>query len=140
MARKLDAIVANVDELDRAAGGCASCHHRPEVKEELDEILGLIEPELKHLVGDATEVVFKTAPTFDARWEAGRFRKVIENAMKDRQVDLVLGIGALVTQEEKKVISEALRRTNWNRRKAAKLLEISYRSLLYKIKDYGIVS
>jgi len=45
-----------------------------------------------------------------------------------------------VTQEEKKVISEALRRTNWNRRKAAKLLEISYRSLLYKIKDYGIVS
>ena len=64
-----------------------------------NEILGLIEPELKHLAGDATKVVFKTGPAFDARWEAGRFRKVIENAMKDRQVDLVLGIGALVTQE-----------------------------------------
>jgi len=66
---------------------------------EENEILGLIEPELKHLAGDATKVVFKTGPAFDARWEAGRFRKVIENAMKDRQVDLVLGIGALVTQE-----------------------------------------
>jgi outer membrane protein len=66
---------------------------------EENEILGLIEPELKHLVGDTRKVVFKTAPAFDAGWEAGRFRKVIENAMKDRQVDLVLGIGALVTQE-----------------------------------------
>lgn len=56
------------------------------------------------------------------------------------ELSLKRRISALVTQEEKKVISEALRRTNWNRRKAAKLLEISYRSLLYKIKDYGIVS
>jgi len=56
------------------------------------------------------------------------------------ELSLKKRINALVTQEERKVISEALRRTNWNRRKAAKLLEISYRSLLYKIKDYGIVS
>ena len=66
---------------------------------EENEILSLIEPELKHLVGDTRKVVFKTAPAFDAGWEAGRFRGVLENAMKDRQVDLVLGIGALVTQE-----------------------------------------
>jgi signal transduction histidine kinase/CheY-like chemotaxis protein len=43
MARKLDAIVANVDELDESAGECASCHHRVEVQDELDDILELIE-------------------------------------------------------------------------------------------------
>ena len=38
------------------------------------EILGLIEPELKHLVGTTADVVFKRVPAFDAGWEAGRFR------------------------------------------------------------------
>lgn len=38
------------------------------------------------------------------------------------------------------LIKEALRRTNWNRRAAAGLLGISYRSLLDKIKDYGVTS
>ena len=47
-------------------------------------------------------------------------------------------IGKKVAEEEKKLISEVLTRTNWNRRKAAELLEISYRSLLYKIKDYDL--
>jgi len=43
-----------------------------------------------------------------------------------------------VSREEKGLISEVLNRTNWNRRKAAEILEISYRSLLYKIKEYGL--
>ncbi len=47
-------------------------------------------------------------------------------------------VGAAVEREERKLISEVLRKTNWNRRKAAEVLEISYRSLLYKIKDYGL--
>jgi len=54
-------------------------------------------------------------------------------SLKDR-------IGKTIMEEEKKLIGEVLRRTNWNRRKAADLLEISYRSLLYKIKDYGLNS
>ena len=32
----------------------------------------------------------------------------------------------------------ALEQTHWNRVKAAKLLKISYRALLYKIKDVGL--
>ena len=40
--------------------------------------------------------------------------------------------------EEKKLIAEVLNKTNWNRRKASELLEISYRSLLYKIKEYRL--
>jgi DNA-binding NtrC family response regulator len=43
-----------------------------------------------------------------------------------------------VSKEERGLISEVLTRTNWNRRKAAEILEISYRSLLYKIKEYGL--
>jgi DNA-binding NtrC family response regulator len=44
-----------------------------------------------------------------------------------------------VAEVEKMMITKALHKTNWNRRKAAKLLDISYRSLLYKIKDYKII-
>ncbi|MGD8670301.1 MAG: helix-turn-helix domain-containing protein, partial [Desulfobacterales bacterium] len=39
---------------------------------------------------------------------------------------------------EKEVISYVLEKTGWNRSKAAKILNISYKTLLYKIKDLGI--
>jgi len=39
---------------------------------------------------------------------------------------------------ERESISMALEQTHWNRVKAAKLLKISYRALLYKIKDVGL--
>jgi DNA-binding NtrC family response regulator len=52
-------------------------------------------------------------------------------SLKDR-------IGRIVAREEKRLIAEVLGKTNWNRRKAADMLEISYRSLLYKIKDYNL--
>ena len=38
---------------------------------------------------------------------------------------------------ERKLIEKALKKTNGNRTHAAKLLEISHRALLYKLKDYG---
>jgi two-component system response regulator AtoC len=44
------------------------------------------------------------------------------------------GIRAL----EERLIRAALERTGGNRTRAAELLELSYRALLYKIKDYGI--
>ncbi len=40
---------------------------------------------------------------------------------------------------EKEVISYVLENTAWNRSRAAKVLKISYKTLLYKIKDLGIV-
>lgn len=39
---------------------------------------------------------------------------------------------------EAEVIVKALRMTNWNRKKAASLLNISYKALLYKIKECGL--
>ena len=47
-------------------------------------------------------------------------------------------VGAAVAREERNLIADVLQKTNWNRRKAADVLEISYRSLLYKIKEYGL--
>lgn len=47
-------------------------------------------------------------------------------------------IGKITAIAEKKLIVEVLYKTNWNRRKAADLLGISYRSLLYKLKEYRI--
>jgi DNA-binding NtrC family response regulator len=59
-----------------------------------------------------------------------------ENAEPD--YSLKRRVSKAVSYEEKKLISEILNKVNWNRRKAAEILEISYRSLLYKIKDYRI--
>jgi len=38
---------------------------------------------------------------------------------------------------ERELILDALTRTHWNRKKAAQELQISYKSLLYKIKQIG---
>jgi DNA-binding NtrC family response regulator len=38
---------------------------------------------------------------------------------------------------ERELILDALTRTHWNRKKAAQALQISYKSLLYKIKQIG---
>ena len=41
-------------------------------------------------------------------------------------------------QAERQAILKVLGQTNWNRRRAAKLLNISYKAILYKIKQYGL--
>jgi transcriptional regulator with PAS, ATPase and Fis domain len=43
-----------------------------------------------------------------------------------------------VEKAEKSYIKRALNKTNWNRIQAANLLQVSYRSLLSKIKEYDI--
>jgi two-component system response regulator AtoC len=44
-----------------------------------------------------------------------------------------------VLQAERDLIIPTLRKVQWNRRKAAPLLGVSYKTLLNKIKEYGIV-
>jgi two-component system response regulator AtoC len=43
-----------------------------------------------------------------------------------------------VLEAERQVIVRALEHCRWNRVKTAKMLKISYRALLYKIKDMGL--
>ncbi len=45
-----------------------------------------------------------------------------------------------IRASEKNIILSALRANHWNRRKAAQELKISYRLLIYKIRDAGLVT
>ena len=45
-----------------------------------------------------------------------------------------------IKEMERAVILEALRVNQWNRRKTAETLKISYRALIYKIRDAGLIS
>jgi len=56
----------------------------------------------------------------------------------ERPASADLSIKRASRELEERLIREALARTGWNRSRAAELLDLSYRALLYKIKDYGI--
>jgi two-component system response regulator AtoC len=48
-------------------------------------------------------------------------------------------VGKKAAEEaERKIIQNALQETHWNRKKAAQLLHVSYKALLYKIQKYHI--
>jgi DNA-binding NtrC family response regulator len=49
-----------------------------------------------------------------------------------------LALRILRAEAEMHAIKRALEQTGWNRRRAADLLSISYRGLLYKIRQYDI--
>jgi len=66
---------------------------------EMNEIVDLIRPELNHLVGSDYEVVLDESESYDAGWDAQRIRPVIEQAMRNPKVDIVMGVGFLVAYE-----------------------------------------
>jgi two-component system response regulator AtoC len=51
---------------------------------------------------------------------------------------LKLAAKEATVKAEREMILRALRGTNWNKKKAAQLLQVSYKALLYKIKECGI--
>jgi len=53
-------------------------------------------------------------------------------------ISLKVAARAASRQTERDLISKALERTHWNRKRAAQELQISYKSLLYKIKQTGL--
>jgi len=50
---------------------------------------------------------------------------------------LKLAARAASKKAERELILQVLERTHWNRKRAARELQISYKSLLYKIKQIG---
>jgi DNA-binding NtrC family response regulator len=52
--------------------------------------------------------------------------------------DLKSLVRSLKGEVEMEAISKMLERTKWNRKEAARLLNISYKALLYKIRRYGL--
>jgi DNA-binding NtrC family response regulator len=47
-------------------------------------------------------------------------------------------VRSLKDEAEMQAIRQALEQTKWNRKKAASILNISYKALLYKIRQYGL--
>jgi two-component system, NtrC family, response regulator AtoC len=47
-------------------------------------------------------------------------------------------VRGLKDEAEMLAITRALERTKWHRKEAARQLNISYKALLYKIRQYGI--
>ncbi len=68
--------------------------------------------------------------------ELSNITKYLKNLNKVSLKDIC---SKFTVRAEKKLIKKALEKTNWNRKKAAILLEISYKSLLNKIKAYKLV-
>jgi len=52
----------------------------------------------------------------------------------------IASLRTIRAQVEIKAILAALKRTGWNRKQAARLLKISYRGLLYKIRRHNITA
>jgi len=63
----------------------------------------------------------------------------LTNRIKNKDIPSLKEIKDSITKKvERMVILKILNETNWNRKETAKLLKISYRALLYKMKDMKI--
>ena len=62
-----------------------------------------------------------------------------EPALEDFSVVSLKEVAKLAArQAEREMILMALRKTHWNRKRAAELLKISYKAMLYKLKNSGL--
>ena len=78
-------------------------------------------------------------PTFGKLMHQQRFESLANS--DDHQVvikDEILPLNNMISKWEKKYIEQILAQTNGNKTKAAKLLEISIRSLYYKMEKFGL--
>src|SRR5438552_1211075 len=67
----------------------------------------------------------------------GGLRSTIARAGNGTNISLKEAARAASREAEKELILKVLNRTRWNRRRAAQELHISYKALLYKLKQIG---
>ncbi|MGH9469593.1 MAG: sigma-54-dependent transcriptional regulator [Terriglobia bacterium] len=66
------------------------------------------------------------------------YEEVSVEPPKERPSDLKSLVRSLKDEAEGEAIARALDQTKWNRKEAARLLKISYKALLYKIRQYNL--
>jgi two-component system response regulator AtoC len=119
-----------------------ACYHWPGNIQELEDVV-------KRIVVDSTEdrvakkfrVHKKYSAITDSYNDLDSLAGLndIKKHVKDlNNISLKKISGIFLERAEKKLVKKALDCTNWNRKKAAKLLGISYKSLLNKIKEYKL--
>ena len=64
----------------------------------------------------------------------------MSGADEDQSLSLKSFVQSVKGEAERNAIGTALQKTGWNRKAAARLLQVSYRMLLYKIDQYQMSS
>jgi two-component system response regulator AtoC len=92
--------------------------------------------ELEHAIERA--VVLAEGPTIEESDLPDDVRAVPGPASQAPRAATDLSVKRAFRALEEQLIRDALDRTGGNRTRAAELLDLSYRALLYKIKEYGV--
>ena len=71
---------------------------------------------------------------------AGAASKLAETGFDDGRLSLKRITKQAARELEREIILRVLAENGWNRRQTARVLKISYRALLYKMKDAGVIS
>jgi DNA-binding NtrC family response regulator len=119
-----------------------ACYHWPGNIQELEDLV-------KRIVADGSEdrVARKLRTHKKYRGITNYYKDInalaglsdVKKHVKDLDNISLKKIGGIfMGRTEKKLVKKALDSTNWNRKRAAALLEISYKSLLNKIKEYHL--
>ena len=83
------------------------------------------------VLSDSTAIALESLPT-----ELRQSNEFFRVHIPEEQLSIKRTLSELVPRVEQELIHRALKKTNNNRTRAARLLEISHRSLLYKLKEY----
>jgi two-component system response regulator AtoC len=119
-----------------------ACYHWPGNIKELEDLIRLVVVEMAEDRVTKKLVIHKKYRAITDYYEdintlagLGDIKKHIKDLDK---ISLKKISGIFLERAEKKVLKKALESTNWNRKRTAALLEISYKSLLNKIKEYKL--
>ena len=99
------------------------------------------------LLGCSLFVVFAELPLGDEQLAVAELASTPAEAAVEAPVEVAESRGyslkaasrAASREAERGLILKALARTRWNRKRAAQELQISYKSLLYKLKQIGVL-
>jgi two-component system response regulator AtoC len=102
-----------------------------------DQMLTLSELELHSSEGNIeTTPVFETQGLSAIQWDPREPASARSSSRESERQSLKSLVQSVKGEAERKAIAAALEKTRWNRKAAARLLEVSYRTLLYKIDRY----
>lgn len=93
-------------------------------KKELIKEIGIIENRLRCLKENLKNPLGKIKVDVDTKLPTGLTLKELNRTLKEKI--------------EKEVITKTLNEANWNKAEVARRLEIDYKTLYYKIKNYNI--
>jgi DNA-binding NtrC family response regulator len=94
--------------------------------------------ELENVIKKVVALGDERAALSDLRAAQSELTRLTANSLSSNSLSLKDAARAASRQAEKEMILKVLSRTRWNRKRAAQELRISYKALLYKLKQIGL--